>query len=63
MNLEKEKNVAATTKEVLRHHLNSFGDSDIISTMADYSSESTFFTPEGVLRQIEQETPYQVGQY
>jgi ketosteroid isomerase-like protein len=50
MNLEEENNVAATTKEVLRHHLNSFDDSDIISTMADYSSESKFFTPEGVLR-------------
>ena len=50
MNLEKENNVVATTNEVLRHHLNSFGDGDIVSTMADYSSESKIFTPEGVLR-------------
>jgi predicted SnoaL-like aldol condensation-catalyzing enzyme len=52
MNLEKENNIAATTSEVLEHHLNSLGD--IVSTMADYRSESKFFTPEGVLRGAEE---------
>ena len=50
MNLEEKNGVATTTQDVLTHHLNSFGDGDIVSTMADYTAESKFFTPEGLLR-------------
>ena len=41
----KEKNGVPTTQDVLTHHLNSFGD--IAGTMADYTAESRFFTPDG----------------
>jgi predicted SnoaL-like aldol condensation-catalyzing enzyme len=40
--------MAVTTQEVLRHHLNSFGD--IAGVMDDYTAESRIFTPEGLLR-------------
>ena len=40
--------MAATTQEVLTHHLNSLGD--VAGTMADYTADSRFFTPEGLLR-------------
>jgi hypothetical protein len=40
--------MAATTEEVLTHHLNCFGD--IAGAMEDYTEESRLFTPEGVLR-------------
>ncbi len=45
-----QKNAAPTTQEVLTHHLNCFGKGDIAATMADYSAESRFFTPDGLLR-------------
>ncbi len=44
----KQKNGVPTTQDVLTHHLNSFGD--IAGTMADYTVESRFFTPDGLLR-------------
>jgi SnoaL-like protein len=44
----KQKNGVPTTKDVLTHHLSSFGD--IAGTMADYTAESRFFTPDGLLR-------------
>jgi hypothetical protein len=46
--LLEQKNAARTTQEVLTHHLNSFGD--LAGTMADYTVESRFFTPDGLLR-------------
>jgi predicted SnoaL-like aldol condensation-catalyzing enzyme len=48
VNLEQKNGVAATTQDVLAHHLNSFGD--IAATMADYTAESRYFTPDGLLR-------------
>ena len=48
--MEQKNGVAATTLDVLTHHLNSFGDFDIAGTMADYTAESRFFTPDGLLR-------------
>ena len=48
--MEKRNGDAATTQDVLTHHLNCFGDGDIVGTMADYTAESRFFTPDGVLR-------------
>jgi predicted SnoaL-like aldol condensation-catalyzing enzyme len=46
--MEQKNGVAATTQDVLTHHLNCFGD--IVGIMADYTAESRFFTPNGVLR-------------
>ena len=48
MNLEQKNGVAAATQDVLTHHLNCFGD--LAGTMADYTAESRFFTPDGLLR-------------
>jgi hypothetical protein len=48
MNVEQKNGVATTTQDVLTHHLNCFGD--ITGTMADYTAESRFFTPDGLLR-------------
>jgi hypothetical protein len=50
MNLGQKNGVAATTQDVLTHHLTCFGDGDIAGTMADYTAESRFFTPDGLLR-------------
>jgi hypothetical protein len=48
MSVEQRNAVTATTQDVLTHHLNCFGD--LAGTMADYTAESRFFTPEGLLR-------------
>jgi ketosteroid isomerase-like protein len=48
MNLERENGPTAATQDVLTHHLNSFGD--LAGAMADYTAESRFFTPDGLLR-------------
>jgi ketosteroid isomerase-like protein len=48
--MEQKNGAAATTQDVLTHHLNSFGDFDIAAIMADYTAESRFFTPNGLLR-------------
>ena len=48
INPEQKNGVTATTQDVLTHHLNSIGD--IAGTMADYTAESRFFTPDGLLR-------------
>ena len=45
--MQQKNGIAATTQDVLTHHLNCFGD--IVGTMADYTAESRFFTPDGVL--------------
>src|SRR5436309_12998517 len=41
--------MAATTQEVLTHHLDTFGKGDLAGVMADYSPESRLFTPDGML--------------
>jgi ketosteroid isomerase-like protein len=48
MSVEQRNAVTATTQDVLTHHLNCFGD--LAGTMADYTAESRFFTPDGLLR-------------
>ena len=48
MNPKQKNAIAAATQDVLTHHLNSFGD--IAGTLADYTAESRFFTPDGLLR-------------
>lgn len=50
MNLEQKDGVTAATRDVLTHHLDSFGKGDLAGTMTDYTDESTFFTPDGILR-------------
>ena len=50
LNLEQKHGVTATTQEVLTHHLNCFGKGDLAGTMGDYTAESRFFTPDGLLR-------------
>ena len=48
LSVEQRNAVTATTQDVLTHHLNCFGD--LAGTMADYTAESRFFTPDGLLR-------------
>jgi ketosteroid isomerase-like protein len=48
--LLEQKTGAPTTQEVLTHHLNCVGKGDLAGTMADYTAESSFFTPDGLLR-------------
>src|SRR5580704_1074132 len=48
MNQEQNNGVTAATQDVLTHHLSSFGD--LAGTLADYTDESRFFTPDGLLR-------------
>jgi hypothetical protein len=50
MNLEQKNGVTAATQDVLTHHLDCFGKGDLASTMTDYTDESRFFTPDGMLR-------------
>ncbi|GAY16844.1 nuclear transport factor 2 family protein [Mycobacterium sp. shizuoka-1] len=42
--------VTAATQDVLVHHLERMGELDLAGTMADYTEDSTLFTPDGVLR-------------
>ena len=42
--------MAATTQEVLTHHLDCFGKGDLDGIMVDYTAASRLFTPNGVLR-------------
>ena len=42
--------MAATTNDVLTHHLDCFGKGDLDGIMADYTAASRLFTPNGVLR-------------
>jgi ketosteroid isomerase-like protein len=42
--------MAATTQEVLTHHLHTFGKGDLAGVMADYSPDSRLFTPNGMLK-------------
>jgi len=50
MNVEQKNGVTAATESVLAHHLDCFGNGDLAGTMADYTDESRFFTPDGLLR-------------
>ena len=50
MNLEETNDATAVTQDVLAHHLECLGKLDLAGIMADYSDESTLFTPDGLLR-------------
>ena len=40
----------ASTKDVLDHHLNSFGEGDLQGILSDYAPGAVLFTPNGPLR-------------
>ncbi len=42
--------MAASTQEVLDHHLQTFGAGDLDGILEDYTDESTIITPDGVRR-------------
>lgn len=46
-----------SAQEVLTHHLEAFGAGDLDGVMSDYSSDSTFYMPDGVLRGPEEIRP------
>jgi len=50
LNVQEGTTMAATTKDVLMHHLDCFGKADLAGIMADYTAASCIFTPEGILR-------------
>ena len=39
-----------TTKDVLDHHLQAFGERDLQGVLSDYAPGAVFFTPQGILR-------------
>jgi ketosteroid isomerase-like protein len=43
----------ALTKDVLEHHLKSFGEGDLKGILSDYAPGAILFTPEGPLRGID----------
>jgi ketosteroid isomerase-like protein len=49
MNQQATHSDTAATREVLAHHLESFGKLDLAGTIADYADEATFFSQAGVL--------------
>ena len=50
MTLEQKNGGTSATQSVLAHHLDCFGKGDLTGTMTDYTDESKFFTPDGLLR-------------
>jgi ketosteroid isomerase-like protein len=50
MNVERKNGDTTVTQDVLTHHQECFGNGDLAGTMADYTDESKFFTPDGLLR-------------
>ena len=40
----------ASTKDVLEHHLKSFGEGDLKGILSDYAPHAVLFTPKGPLR-------------
>jgi len=43
----------SSTKDVVDHHLKSFGEGDLKGILSDYASGAVLFTPEGPLRGID----------
>jgi len=42
-----------STKDVVNHHLKSFGENDLKGILSDYAPGAVLFTPEGPLRGID----------
>ena len=49
------------TKEVVEHHLASFGQNDLEAVLSDYTEESIIITPDGTLKGLDQIRPFFVG--
>jgi ketosteroid isomerase-like protein len=47
----------ASTKDVIDHHLKSFGEGDLEGILSDYSPDVVFFTANGALRGIDEIRP------
>ncbi len=47
----------ASTKEVIDHHLKSFGDGDLKGILEDYAPGAVVFTPNGPLRGVDEIRP------
>ena len=43
----------ASTKDVLEHHLKSFGEGNLKGILSDYAPLAVLFTPDGPLRGID----------
>ena len=48
----------ASTKDILDHHLNSFGDGDLNGVLSDYAPNAVLFTPDGLLRGVDALRPF-----
>ena len=42
-----------STKDVIEHHLKSFGERDLKAILSDYAPGAILFTPEGLLRGVD----------
>ena len=42
-----------STKDVVDHHLKSFGERDLNAILSDYATDAVLFTPEGLLRGLD----------
>lgn len=42
--------MAASTQQILEHHLKCFGEGDLEGILGDYTETSVLFTPDGILR-------------
>ena len=49
--------MAATTEEVLSHHLQAFGEGNLEAILEDYNEESIVCTPEGLLAGLNEIKP------
>jgi len=48
----------ASTKDVLDHHLQCFGDSDLEGILSDYAPDAVLFTPDGPLNGADAIRPF-----
>jgi hypothetical protein len=57
LSVEQRNALTATTQAVLAHQLNCFGKGDLAGTVAAYAADSRFFTPDGLLRWLRDDSP------
>jgi len=50
--------MAASTEEILNHHLQAFGEGNLEAILADYTEESIVCTTEGLLEGLNGITPF-----
>jgi ketosteroid isomerase-like protein len=56
-NPSQAKTVTASTKNVIDHHLRSFGECDLAGILSDYAPDAVFFTANGTLRGVDEIKP------